>query len=261
MDSWIEGMARLRAEFVERGAAELDRVDQLLGRLREGPGDFAGLDELLRLYHGFAGAGGTFGLPAVSVAGAEGEQIATRLAAAGAPPDGADRARLAAVAAALRRAFDEPPEPRPRRAPAKPVATAPPPAAAGRRRDILVASGREETRRTLVPLLGLGDFAVRLAGSRAEADVELDAALPEVLIADDELPDGSGLAVVAALRARPRGNGPAVFVLGSRGAAHEPALALSKGADRIFPWPIAWGEMARELATAGALRAGAAAAP
>jgi chemotaxis protein histidine kinase CheA len=66
-------MAAFRARFLERAAAESERLEKVLMTLRQGENNTAATAEMTRLAHGLAGAGGTFGFPEVSVAAAEAE--------------------------------------------------------------------------------------------------------------------------------------------------------------------------------------------
>jgi diguanylate cyclase (GGDEF)-like protein len=119
--------------------------------------------------------------------------------------------------------------------------------------DVLLAVTEEATRRGLVPLLQLGGFAVRLARGEAEALSEIEAALPDVVVADAELPDGTGYSLAEALRHLPKGDEPAVVILGPGEGRCDRSAAIYCGADAALDRPIAWGDLARRL---GQLHAG-----
>jgi HPt (histidine-containing phosphotransfer) domain-containing protein len=72
-----DSLAAFRARFIERAAADRDRLAQARARLSLPEGDpVAAAAEIERLAHGLAGAGGTFGFPEVSVAAEEVEAAA-----------------------------------------------------------------------------------------------------------------------------------------------------------------------------------------
>lgn len=89
-------LAGLRARFLERCVADLERLDRLM---REGDQDTG---EMQTLVHGLAGAAGTFGFPDISEAAGECDDAF----ACGDAPDREMLERLAATlkAAVLRRA-------------------------------------------------------------------------------------------------------------------------------------------------------------
>jgi diguanylate cyclase (GGDEF)-like protein len=115
------------------------------------------------------------------------------------------------------------------------------------RGDVLLAIADEPALRSLAPLLRLGGFAVRRARSQGEALAEIAAALPDLLVADAELPDGTGFGLVEALRQLPGGGEPAVVLLGPRGGRCDRGAAIYCGADATLDRPIVWGDLARQL--------------
>ena len=118
---------------------------------------------------------------------------------------------------------------------------------------VLLAVTEEGMRRKLIPLLQLGGFEVRLARGEAEALVAIEAALPDVMVADAELPDGTGYRLAEALRLLPRGDQPAVVILGPGEGRCDRSAAIYCGADATLDRPIAWDDLARRL---GQLHAG-----
>jgi diguanylate cyclase (GGDEF)-like protein len=119
--------------------------------------------------------------------------------------------------------------------------------------DVLLAVTEETTRRNLIPLLRLGGFAVRLARGEAEALAAIESALPDVVVADAELPDGTGYNLAEAVRHLPRGDQPVVVILGPGEGRCDRSAAIYCGADAALDRPIAWGDLARQL---GRLHAG-----
>ena len=120
--------------------------------------------------------------------------------------------------------------------------------------DLVLAAADEATHRALVPLLRLGGFAVRTVRCRGEALAAVEASLPDVLITEAELPDGTGYGVVRTMRELPRGDLPAVLVLGARGGGCNHAAAIYSGVDVVLDHPVDWGVLARVLARVLAAR-------
>jgi hypothetical protein len=64
----------LRSQFLAGSPARLDRIAAELDRLRGDPLDREAFDRLRTEFHGFSGLGGTYGFPAVSALGVDGER-------------------------------------------------------------------------------------------------------------------------------------------------------------------------------------------
>ena len=84
-------------------------------------------------------------------------------------------------------------------------------------------------------LQGAG-HAVALARSAAEARAQLAERLPDLVILDLMLPDGSGLAVLESLRAR--GANVPVLILSAKGGPSEKVAGLRSGADDYLAKPF-----------------------
>jgi diguanylate cyclase (GGDEF)-like protein len=249
MPTLVETLNLLHSEFARSTAGELPRLQELVSLLEREPGDREALDELMRAFHGLAGGGGTFGFPEISALGAEGENELSRLLAESRPPDASDCRRMTRLIAAVRgRVSAEAVAAVPAAAPVAEPAREPGQAQG----DVLVVAD-ETTHRSLAPLLHLAGFTVRLARSESAARVEMAAALPDVLVADAELPEGSGYRLADFLRQLPRGDEAAILLLGPAGGPCDRSSAIYFGADGVVDRPIDWSDLARQL---GQLRAG-----
>src|SRR5580765_7979539 len=69
----------LRERFVHGSDDRLARIEQLLDQLEKEPADAQALRDLMIQFHGFSGAGSTYGFPGVSALGAEGERLCDAL--------------------------------------------------------------------------------------------------------------------------------------------------------------------------------------
>ncbi len=121
-------------------------------------------------------------------------------------------------------------------------------AAAGPR--VLVADDEDDIR----ALVGL---AVRRAGcavvaSVADGDAALAAARtgrPDLAVLDVSMPGRTGLAVCAALRARPATAGIRVLLLSAGASADDVARGLAAGADAYLPKPFTVADLVRRIRT------------
>jgi diguanylate cyclase (GGDEF)-like protein len=237
-----EAVNALYAEYAREAVAELGNLLLLLGRLEREPGDRDVLEQLMRGFHSFAGSGGTFGLGALSAVGSEAEGLAMRALAAAEPLTAAERQRLAAFAMAIASELAEPPrtEGVARHEPS--VASAPP--AAGL--SVLVAAG-QDTRGSLLPWLRLAGFEVREARGAAEALCQIETALPDAVVADVALPEGSGYHLAEAVRRLPRGRQVAVLLAGPRHGVCDHGAAIYAGADAVLEQPVDWERVSRQV--------------
>lgn len=113
---------------------------------------------------------------------------------------------------------------------------------------ILIIDGERTFREFLQEALEGEGYSVRTA---ANATVGLAVArefAPDVVLLEQELPDGSGLDVLADLR--PGGTGPAVIVLTAQGTYGAAVRAIKAGAFHYLVKPFAFGELLEALADA-----------
>jgi DNA-binding response OmpR family regulator len=89
--------------------------------------------------------------------------------------------------------------------------------------------------------LGEAGFAVDIAGSAADAEAALELINYDVAILDLGLPDGDGLAVLAA--ARRRGKTLPILILTARDAVEDRVSGLNAGADDYLTKPFALTEL------------------
>jgi DNA-binding response OmpR family regulator len=242
MESFEDALKELRVEFVREGVLRAAAAEGLLERLAADPANAEGLAELRRLFHGFAGSGTTYGFPSVTAFGLQGERACLALQTAERTP-GQDvivawRGLVGEIRAALGGA---PSGTRPeesawaRTAPTGPAAR------------ILVVDDDPEVCALLRRALEPEGFHVTCAHSRAEAESLLKEKLPDGLIVDILLADGSGYALVEQLRSRPGGESPVVLVISLRGDFLDKVEAIHCGADGYFEKPLDWEGLVRRL--------------
>jgi diguanylate cyclase (GGDEF)-like protein len=233
----IESMSSLRAEYASDAVSDLAAMARMLDRLEQEPGDRHALRELMSSFHSFAGTGGTFGFPALSETGSEGELAALRILARDAPLLPAERQDLGRLVACLRRQLTED---RPAPDEASEVGER-------RRPSVLVVTNDEILQESLLVQLDLDGFDARLAAGEGLALAGMRAGLPDLLLSDSELPAGAGYRVVEALRQLPKGDQPAVMVLGPRSGRADRSAAIYCGADAVLDRPADGRELARHV--------------
>lgn len=104
-------------------------------------------------------------------------------------------------------------------------------------RQILAVEDSEDAQALIVAALG-DDYAVRLAPTLADARQQLESAVPDLVLLDVELPDGSGFQLCSELQAASGTREVPVVFLTSHTATGEKVLAFSLGADDYLDKPF-----------------------
>jgi diguanylate cyclase (GGDEF)-like protein len=228
---WDDELSALRILYLREARSRLDELDGLLDVLEATGDDARALQDLRRAFHGFAGSGATYGLPAVSALGLAGER---RCGAVRSGPAVASDLRLwRETAAGLRREV----EAAETAAPAVSDAPSPP--------TVVVVDEDPGDLQSLTLALEQEGFAVR-AEPRL-AGVLATGGLPEALIVDASVDQGAAFALVTSIRARADGAKAVVFVIGKHGGVLDRVEAIHCGADGHFTKPVDTGAMVRRL--------------
>ncbi len=235
--SFEDALRDLRERFVRGSDDRLSRIGELLLLLEADPADGRALRDLMIQFHGFAGAGSTYGFPRVSALGAEGERLSHTLLKEKIPPEARDRGRWKALLKSLREEL---------RSQSAPQAAAPP-APEQPSFDILVVDPDPETRAALERLATREGLSARGAGSGEEALAELSRRMPDGLIVDVRLPDGSGSQFVEHARGLPGGDSLPILMVGSPSAFVNRVDAIHCGADGYFDKPVRGEALMRRL--------------
>ncbi len=220
---WDDELTALRTLYLRESGARIDDLDRVLDRLERDGSDARALQDLRRGFHGFAGSGTTYGVPAVTALGLEGER---RCSAAGSGPVVATdvkgwREDLAALrreilaaaqggAAALGEAGRDVERPLP---------------------SVLVIQEEGADREALVRALGQESFTVRAAAGLDPAGGVRGGRLPDAVVVDAAGDQAAAFALVERLRAQPGGDRPVVFVVGGHGGVLDRVEAIHCGAD------------------------------
>src|SRR5262249_33121710 len=223
-----------------------DDVDGVLDLLDGDGGDAEALQDLRRAFHGFAGSGATYGLAAVSRLGLDGERRCTTVGAG--PAVAADLRAWRESVAALRREIAA--------ASAKGGAAGAVPGEAGEQEPssperalpvVLVIEEDGRSRQGLVSALEHEAFRVQAVAPLAARAALEGGSLPDAVIVDASGGQALAFAQVAAVRARPGGDRPVVFVVGREAGALDRVEAIHCGADGHFADPVDVGALVRRL--------------
>jgi diguanylate cyclase (GGDEF)-like protein len=237
--SFEEALRDLRERFVRGSVERLERIAQLLGVLEKEPADTAALRDLLIQFHGFSGAGSTYGFPGVSALGSEGERLCDALLKEKQFPQARDQDLWMSLLRSLRRELRGEPSLGPAAGPGAPETRA--------AFDILVVDSDPESRASLERAAVRDGMSARAAGSLAEAEAALKRRVPDGAIVDVSLSDGSGSELVERIRTLPGGESLAILMIGGASAFVNRVDAIHCGADGYFDKPVREDALMRRL--------------
>lgn len=228
--SFDEAVRGLRERFMRGSEDRLERIERFLDLLDQDPGDAQVLRDLMIQFHGFSGAGSTYGFPGVSALGAEGERLCDALMKEKQLPQARERERWRSLLASLSRELKAEPS----------LETARPIEGPGAHAafDILMVESDLQTRVSFERLAARDGMSARGAASRAEADAALALKIPDGAIVDVLLSDGSGYELVERIRSLPRGETLAIVMVGGSSAFVNRVDAIHCGADGYFEKPV-----------------------
>lgn len=240
MPDWDSTLMELRAEFVREARRKLDDIGGLLAELRRDPADRGVLQAAMRRFHGFAGSGTTYGFPQVTALGKKAEEECATLLQAASAPSLLDLERWGGIVSQLRGALavEEPP----REPSASEAAEAP---RCGP--DILIVDDDAQLVELLSKLMRDEGLSVRGVTTRGAAIQAIAERMPDGMIVDIRLPDGSGYDVVKHVRSLPQGETPAVLILSMLTGFLDKVEAIHCGADGYFEKPVDWDALMRRL--------------
>lgn len=228
----------LRARFRESTAARLLEMDALVTRLERDASDAEALDALGRHFHGLAGLGATYGFPSVSTVADEGEAVAIPLSRSQGVPSAQEIARWRELIASIHREMQGEGEPN------AGIANIPHAAADFH---VLLVEDDADLVACLEPILRGEGMYVETRTTRTSALDALDERMPDAVIVDVILPDGSGYDVVEALRDMPGGDDAGAIVISVRGGFVDKLRAIRVGADAFADKPLDIPNLVRRL--------------
>ena len=230
-DGWDDELAALRVLYLREAKSRLDELDRMLDHLDADGADARALQDVRRAFHGFAGSGATYGMPAVSALGLEGERRCGAVRSG--PAVDSDLRFWRETAAALRGEIEG------AATAAPPVFDIPAPPT------VVVADEDPAALQSLALALEQEGFAIR--SEPRLAGVLEASTMPEALIVDASADQAAAFALVAAVRARADGTRTVVFVIGKHGGVLDRVEAIHCGADGHFTKPVDVGALVRRL--------------
>jgi diguanylate cyclase (GGDEF)-like protein len=237
--SWEDTIKELRGQYLSEAYAKLAEADALLARLAVEPRDRDAVEMLVRRFHGFAGSGTSYGFPGVTALGMQGEDMLRPCRDKGKAPDPEDLQVARGLLNEIRDQLLRPVEDEGSETGAESKPPQPP--------DILVVDDDPALVTMLTRLLEQEGMSVRVAGTRQQAIEIIGQRLPDGLVVDILLPDGSGYDLVEKVRARPDGEAAAIVMISVRTGFLDRVEAIHCGADAFFEKPVDWETLLRRL--------------
>jgi diguanylate cyclase (GGDEF)-like protein len=242
MQDWDSAIEDLRREYLRDAPERIEALRQAIARLRAAPGDGDQLYELRRGFHGFSGSGRTYGFTRVSYLGKDGEQRCVAV-----PQGGSVSVE---DLAAWSRLIDEI-ETELRGGAGERTELGPVPPAGVQDSDLpieaLVVDDDEAITRLVSTRLTAEGYRVRVTHRLDAARAAVAERLPDVLVADVVLPDGSGFALVEEARLAPGGDQVVIFMISVRPEFIDRVEAIHCGADAYFDKPVDWDALVHRL--------------
>jgi diguanylate cyclase (GGDEF)-like protein len=240
--SWDETLKELREQYIRGSADRLASINRTLDALEIQPADEAALKELRRFFHGLGGSGKTYGFAQVTEIGLWGEQECDGLIKEKLPPTLDHLNRWRSFSEELRKQFEK--------------GSIDDSALAKKEEaqknllhsfNILIVDDDPDICRSLSTLLQEEGMVVRVANSKAEAEKAVDEFMPDGMIVDVILGDGSGYEFVRYARNLPDGDAPSILVISTLSGFHDKVESISCGSDGFFEKPVEWEVLIQRL--------------
>lgn len=239
MKDWDAALEHLRRDYLRDAPARFDHLETVIEGLRRNPADSNAFRELRRILHNFAGSGATFGFPEMSRLSAQIEEECDALLREGVPsPDDVERWHTFSLA--MRTEVSRP-------GTGSRTSVAAGRAPAEQPTDILVVDDDENICRFLETAFAREHAAVRTASTCTEARRALVESLPDAMLVDAGLPDGSGYDLIDHARDLPGADAMAVIMISARTGLLDKVEAIRCGADAFFEKPIDEAALASKL--------------
>ncbi|HET6268410.1 MAG TPA: response regulator, partial [Acidobacteriota bacterium] len=230
----------LRVQYVTSSKRKLEQIEELLSRLEKDPDNREALADLHRQFHGFFGSGSTYGFPAITTAGLQGEKLCDSLLS---QPDPASKEQLESLKKLhedLKQAFSS--VPTGAWAPPQEAEVVPP-----KVHTIYVVDNDRDVADLLVRLIEREGMIARRFSTKEKAMGAIEQQIPDGMIIDIHLPDGTGYELVEHLRGLPGGDNPAVLMVSVVAGFLDKVEAIRCGADGYFEKVVDWESLLRRL--------------
>ncbi len=225
-----QALEELREKFIRNSAGRLEDLAALIQLLASTPADSGALDELMRKLHGLAGLGATFGFVGVTTIARHAEIECQRVLNESRITTPELVEMLGETLHALRAEFESGGAPLPPFSFTGPTRHA--------EVDAVLLEDDPIAHGLLARILAKQGCSVRSAYTKADAIRLIDEKIPDALVADVMVPDGSGYDVVEHLRKKPGGDVPPVIITSAVQGFLDRVEAVRRGADAFFEKPI-----------------------
>jgi diguanylate cyclase (GGDEF)-like protein len=227
--AWDDMLRELRREYLAGAGERLTTLRDALAELDTDPASAPALQRALRAFHAFAGSGTTYGFPAVTARGMEGERRCVEV-------ERAARAVRADELTALRRLLTE--IDTALAGEVAPDLTPVPSSTAAEPRRIVVADPQPETIVDFVQGLRAEGMVVEQVDTVEAAESALERLTPDALVLDARLADGVRYDLVRRFRETACGQRAVVIVIGTPGEFLDKVEAIQAGTDAVLEKPL-----------------------
>ena len=233
-------LKEVRKMFVASAKNRLAEMRSVLERLTPSSLEPTALRELQAHFHSLAGTGGTYGFPKLTTLSRIGERECQAIIEEQSFPGAEELARWRSFLQMMHEDLSQDGKPFESLPEATAASTEPPP-------EILIVDDDLNISYPLARLLRHEGLSVRSVSSKQEAWQAIRAQMPDGLIVDVCLPDGSGYALVEELRNLPDVTQPVVLMISALTRLADKVEAIRCGADMYFEKPMDLDTLSRRL--------------
>lgn len=243
MEAWESTLRELREQYVRGASKRLEQLSIDTERLSKDASDLEALRELKRTFHGLTGSGTTYGFPQITALGQSGEKICDQLLRANEVPEPQHIAEWRNLHKQLTEEFDG------IRARSNATSTSTTEVVERHTKQllILVVDPDPDAFEILNRLMEREGLTSKHCQTKAAAMEALEHQMPDGLIIDIHLPDGSSYELVERVRSMPGGDSPAVLMISPVAGFLDKVEVIRCGADGYFEKPLDWESLMRRL--------------
>jgi diguanylate cyclase (GGDEF)-like protein len=240
MEAWESTLRELREHYVRGSGKRLEQLSFDLVRLSENPADLEALRALKRIFHGLSGSGTTYGFPRITALGQRGERICDQFLCTDQVPAPEHLIEWQELCRELVSEFEGI-----RAGIGSPVSeTVDRPT---KQLQIFVVDPDPNAFEILNRLMEREGLSARYFQTKVAAVAAVEQQMPDGLIIDIHLPDGSSYELVEWVRAVPGGDAPAVLMISPVAGFLDKVEVIRCGADGYFEKPLDWEALMRRL--------------
>lgn len=229
MNQWEDALKKLRRQYRSRSNIRLVQIQNLLDALRKRPEEVELLRELRIHFHSFAGSGGSYGFPLISQLAEHGERDCELFLKQQKQIQNVDLLSWESLLEQLRLEFSKEPFY---------GGTTSKITQQEAFFHILVVDSFQSLRPIIERLIDQEGFFVHLVSSQEEAIKHMESKVPNAVITNTLLADGSGYELTEQIRKFSNGEQLLILLVSDSHNALDKVNAISSGADGYFGAPI-----------------------